>query len=295
MGDHAARMPHAHAPCPRHLGLVSQNAIQCPALRPKLPHPKARYSNYARMFCVQILDAHPFAPQQSQNTQSQSPAPVAIHANAPPPLAGQRQMAPPTPGPQPAASHIIANYATGGETRDITRVIATGSVTYIEGENTAKGDKLDYDLTSNLYVLTGENASVAGSKGTMTATKSITYDSTDNDNRKVTAIGKAHYKNSDGRNVFGDKLIAYIGADGTLKTIDAYDNTKVITAQGTVAIADKLNYIASTSMANLDGNVEIADKENIMRGARAEIDFDKEISKIISGPTGKRVTGILTP
>ena len=48
-------------------------------------------------------------------------------------------------------------------------------------------------------------------------------------------------------------------------------------------------------MANLDGNVEIADKENIMRGARAEIDFDKEISKIISGTTGKRVTGILTP
>jgi lipopolysaccharide export system protein LptA len=194
-----------------------------------------------------------------------------------------------------SASHIIANYATEGETRDIPQVIATGSVTYIEGENTAKGDKLDYDLNSKLYVLTGKNASVTGPKGTMTATKSITYDSTDNDNRKVTAIGKAHFKNSDGRNVFGDKLIAYIGADGTLKAIDAYDNTKVITAQGTVAIADKLNYIASTSMANLDGNVKITDKENIMRGARAEVDFDKEISKILSGPTGKRVTGILTP
>ncbi|MDA8716916.1 hypothetical protein N9M78_03065 [Alphaproteobacteria bacterium] len=194
-----------------------------------------------------------------------------------------------------SASHIIANYATQGKTRDITQVTATGSVTYIEGENTAKGEKLDYDLISNLYVLTGKNASVNGPKGTMTATKSITYDSADNNNRKITAIGKAHYINSDGRNVFGDKLIANIGADGTLKTIDAYDNTKVITTQGTVATADKLNYIASTSMANLDGNVEIIDKENIMRGARAKIDFDKEISKIISGPTGKRVTGILTP
>ena len=194
-----------------------------------------------------------------------------------------------------SASHIIANYATKGETRDITQVTATGSVTYVEGKNTANGDKLDYDLTNNLYVLTGKNASVTGPKGTMTATKSITYDSTDNGNRKVTAIGKAHFKNSYGRNVFGDKLIAYIGADGTLKTIDAYDNTKVITAQGTIATADKLNYIASTSMANLDGNVEIIDKENIMRGARAEVNFDKEISKIISGPAGKRVTGILTP
>ena len=114
-----------------------------------------------------------------------------------------------------SANHIIANYATEGEARDITQVIAAGSVTYIERENTAKGDKLDYDLTSNLYVLTGKNASVTGPKGTMTATKSITYDLSDNENRKVTAIGKAHYKNSDGRNAFGDKLIAYIGADGT--------------------------------------------------------------------------------
>ena len=193
-----------------------------------------------------------------------------------------------------SASHIIASYATEGETRDIIQVIATGSVTYIEGKNTAKGDKLDYDLISKSYILTGKNASVTGPEGVITATKSITYDTTDNNNRKVTAIGKAHYKNSDGRNVFGDRLIAYIGADGTLKTIDAYDNTKVITAQGTVAAADKLNYIASSSMANLDGNVEIIDKENIMRGGRAEINFDKEISKIISSPTGKRVTGILT-
>ena len=192
------------------------------------------------------------------------------------------------------ANHIIGNYATEGETRDITQMTATGSVTYIEGENTAKGDKLDYDLTRNLYVLTGKNASVTGPKGTMTATESVTYDLSDNDNRKVTAIGKAHYKNSDGRNVFGDRLTAYIDADGTLKTINAYDNTKVITAQGTVATADKLNYIASTSMANLDGNVEIIDKENIMRGARAEVDFKREISKIVSSPTGKRVTGILT-
>ncbi|MDA0358748.1 MAG: hypothetical protein O2835_09650 [Proteobacteria bacterium] len=194
-----------------------------------------------------------------------------------------------------AANHIIANYETGGESRDITRVIATGAVTYVEGENTAKGDKLDYDLNSSLYVLTGKKASVVGPRGAMTATQSITYDATDEDNRKVTAIGKAQYKNSDGRSIFGDKLIAYIGADGSLKTIDAFDNTKVITTEGTTATADKLNYVASTSLANLVGNVEINDKTNIMRGDRAEIDFDKEISKILSSPTGKRVTGILTP
>jgi lipopolysaccharide export system protein LptA len=56
------------------------------------------------------------------------------------------------------AEHIIARYITDSETRDITRVIATGAVTYIEGKNTAKGDKLDYDLTANRYILTGKKS-----------------------------------------------------------------------------------------------------------------------------------------
>ena len=193
------------------------------------------------------------------------------------------------------AAHIIARYNASGETRNITHFIATGEVTYVEGENTANGDKLDYDLTANFYFLTGENASVEGPRGKMTATKSITYDAAEDANRKITATGKARFKADDGRIVFGDKLIAHIAADGTLKTINAFDNTKVITKNGTEATADKLTYVASTSLANLDGNVEIIDNENIMRGDKANIDFDREISRIISNPGGKRVSGTLTP
>ena len=193
------------------------------------------------------------------------------------------------------ADHIIARYLINSEKRDITRVIASGGVVYIEGKNTARGEKLDYNLEENFYVLTGEKSSVEGPRGIMTATESITYDAADDPNRKVTATGKARYKNSDGRTVFGDKLIAYIRADGTLKTISGYDNTKVVTDNGTTATADRLHYAAETALANLDGNVEITDKENVMRGAKAKIDFDNEISRIISIPGGKRVSGILTP
>ena len=193
------------------------------------------------------------------------------------------------------AGHIIARYNTSGKTRNINHFIATGEVTYVEGENTAKGDKLDYDLAASFYILTGKNVSVAGPQGIMTATKSITYDAAEDANRKVTATGKARYKNNDGRIVFGDKLIAFIAADGTLKTIDAYENTKVVTASGTEATGDKLNYVASTALANLDGNVEIIDGDNVMRGDKAKIDFDKKISRIISRPGGERVSGTLTP
>ena len=193
------------------------------------------------------------------------------------------------------AEHIIAHYTVGGESRDITRVVASGAVTYVEGENTAKGEKLEYDLTTKIYVLTGKNSSVTSPRGMVVANKSITYDSTDLNNLKVTAIGEARYENTNGRKIFGNRLIAFIASDGTLKTIDAFDNTKVITAKGTIATSDKLNYLAKESLANLNGNVEILDKGNIMRGARAEIDFDNEISKILSSPSGKRVSGTLTP
>ena len=193
------------------------------------------------------------------------------------------------------AEHIIAHYALGGESRNITRVVASGAVTYVEGANTAKGEKLEYDLTTKHYVLTGKNSSVTSPRGTVVANKSITYDSTNLNNLKVTAIGDARYENINGQKIFGNRLIAFIASDGALKTIDAFDNTKVITAKGTVATSDKLNYLAKTSLANLNGNVEIVDKGNIMRGARAEIDFDKEISKILSSPNGKRVSGTLTP
>ena len=193
------------------------------------------------------------------------------------------------------AAHIIARYNASGETRNINHFIATGEVTYVEGENTAKGDKLDYDLTASFYILTGKNASVEGPRGKMTATKSITHDAAEDANRKITATGKARYKTDDGRIVFGDKLIAHIAADGTLKTINAYENTKVITTNGTEATADKLTYVSSTTLANLDGNVEIINNENIMRGDKARINFDKEISRIISSPGGKRVSGTLTP
>lgn len=193
------------------------------------------------------------------------------------------------------AAHIVARYNATGETRNINHFIATGEVTYVEGENTAKGDKLDYDLTASFYLLSGKNASVEGPRGKMTATETITYDAAEDTNRKVTAIGKASYKTTDGRMVFGDKLIAYFGTDGALKTINAYANTKVITTNGTEATADKLTYVASTALANLDGNVEIMDNENILRGDKAKIDFDKEISRILSSPGGKRVSGTLTP
>ena len=89
--------------------------------------------------------------------------------------------------------------------------------------------------------------------------------------------------------------MAFLDADSAVETIEAIGNTKVVTPKGIVATADRLDYVAATDRADLFGNVEIIDRDNILRGARAEVEFDKEISRLLSDNSGKRVTGVLTP
>ena len=193
------------------------------------------------------------------------------------------------------ANHIVASYRPSNASRDLQRITATGDVIYVNGVNQARGGKLDYDVTGRLYKLFGPNASVTSPDGEMIATTSITYDEKNVNQQKVIAIGGARYKHSNGRAIFGDHLVAYLDATGSLISIDAVGNTKVTTTQGTTATADKLNYVASTSLANLFGNVEIIEQDKLMRGARAEVDFDRDISRMLSDGTKKRVSGVLKP
>ena len=113
--------------------------------------------------------------------------------------------------------------------------------------------------------------------------------------KQVIAVGAASYRDDNGRIVDGERVVAFLDKDGAIETINAEGNAKVVTPKGIVATADRLDYVASTDRADLFGNVEIIDRENIMRGARAEVEFSREISRLLSDSTGKRVTGVLTP
>ena len=193
------------------------------------------------------------------------------------------------------ANHIVASYQPDSASTDLQRIIATGAVIYVNGYNQARGSKLDYYLSERVYELSGPNARATSPDGEMTATTSITYEEKNLDRQKVVAIGGARYNHSNGRTIYGERLIAYLDANGSLISIDALGNTKLVTKQGTTATADKLNYVASASLANLYGNVEILEQDKLMRGARAEVDFDRDISRMLSDGTKKRVSGVLTP
>ena len=141
----------------------------------------------------------------------------------------------------------------------------------------------------------GPQASVTGSQGTMKAEKYITYKTNAASMDQMIGEGKAFYKGQDGRIVEAERIEALLSTGGEIETINADGNAKVVTPQGIVATADRLQYTAKYDRADLFGNVEIINKENIMRGARAEVNFKGEVSKLLSDNSGKRVSGVLTP
>jgi lipopolysaccharide export system protein LptA len=192
-----------------------------------------------------------------------------------------------------AGDKILVHYDLKSKTRNLQQVTAVGSIVYNDGKNVARGAKLDYYIINKTYVLGGPKASVSGPKGTMTADQTITYDGANPANKRIIGIGNAIFKGTDGRVVGGDRVLTFLNAEGAIVTIESYGNAMVVTPKGITARSNNLNYDANSDKAALFGNVEITDKNNTLRGARAEVEFSKEISRLLSDDSGKRVTGVL--
>lgn len=192
-----------------------------------------------------------------------------------------------------SAESLQASYDPESESRRITLVVATGSVIYENETSTARGDRLVYNVGSETYLLEGKSAMVSGPNGTMQATKDINFDATNPDQQKLVAHGNAKYVDKQGRSVAGDEIIALLDANGELQQLDATRNVTVVSINGQTATGDAVTYDYGTSKALLTGNVEIIDGPSVMRGARAEVDFDSGISRILSDGSGKRVSGVL--
>lgn len=190
---------------------------------------------------------------------------------------------------------LVASYDPNSESRKITLIVATGSVEYWDGESRAKGDKLTYNIDSERYLIEGPKSFVTSPNGTMRATKSIELFSSSPDGQLLTAIGAAQYTDFKGQIVEGETINAHLDAEGVLDVLDALGNVKVVALDGQVATGDAVTYNQKTSKALLTGNVEIVDSGNVMRGSRAEVDFDSGISRILSGGSGNRVSGTLQP
>ena len=192
-----------------------------------------------------------------------------------------------------AGNKLVATYDPDSEGRDIDEITATGAVTFVDTDIEAQGSKLIYTMKSDDYQVDGPDARVAGPRGTITADTRIILDTRADKTQEMKARGDALYRDGDGRVFAGDSLDAIFDETGSLVTIDAKGDVRVVTEGGREATSDAAIYNAVTEQAVLTGNVVVIDGESRMKGGRAEVDFKTGNSRMLSSGSGGRVSGVL--
>ena len=189
------------------------------------------------------------------------------------------------------AQRIQAFYSSDAEGGDVTHVEAQGGVKMTDGSQSAKGEILDYDVATGVYILTGDDLAVLGVDATAKANKLLEFFTAED---RMHAVGDAEITLSDGRILKADDVTIQNLPDGSIDQIDALGNVVIILENGRNAISDEAVYTQKTGSALLTGNVTISEGSNILNGQKAEIDFNSGISRMLASGRS-RVTGVFKP
>ena len=201
-----------------------------------------------------------------------------------------------------AADTLIAYL---DEQDELSHWEAFGNVKIQTSQSTSYGDHADYQESTRLLVLTGKNLKVVTENQTVTARDQIEYW---RDKDAVVAKGNVVILRPQKNTVIkSDEATAYFRDktdDPATPEDETGDGSEVyqVEAQGHVrvdrkeqtAFSDHLAYDPDTEVAILTGNVVIHSKDNTYKGARAELDLQKDISRLLPAP-GQRVFTTINP
>lgn len=197
-----------------------------------------------------------------------------------------------TQGDSSIAADTLVFY-TGADDSSFERILATGNVKVTAGSSVSYGDRGDYDADQKLLVLTGGDLRLESEGDVVTARDRIEYWSGDS---AVVAIGEAVVQREDTR-INGDQAVLYFAENTSgeeeLSQIEAQGNVKVLN-NGQTILGNKFAYDPDTDIAIVTGSVVVIDGDNEYRGARAEIDNKRKVSRILAGE-GKRVHTFIKP
>jgi lipopolysaccharide export system protein LptA len=201
-----------------------------------------------------------------------------------------------------AADTLIAYL---DEQDELSNWEAIGNVKIQTSQSTSYGDRAEYTEATRLLVLTGNNLKVVTESQTVTARDQIEYW---RDKDAVVAKGNVvivrPQKNT---TIKSDEATAYFrdkrddpatpedetGDGSEVYQVDAQGHVRVDRKEQT-AFSDHLAYNPDTEVAILTGNVTIHSKDNTYKGARAELDLQNDVSRLLPAP-GKRVFTVIRP
>lgn len=201
-----------------------------------------------------------------------------------------------------AAQTLTADYREGqGGGIQIHTLKAEQNVVLSSKDSHAYGDVAVYSLDEGLATMTGQNLKMVSPDQSVTARDKFEYWVQEG---RVNAIGDAvavRPKPQGGGEdkLRADKISAVLkdNAQGqrVLDTLEATGNV-VITTPAEQATGQYGIYRSATNKAELKGNVVITRGPNVLKGDRAEVDFNTDTSKIFgSAKQGGRVSGTFYP
>ena len=171
-----------------------------------------------------------------------------------------------------------------GET-EIFLLEATGNVRINSPEGSVYGDKGQYKLDEQIFVMTGGDLRLVSKDDVVTARDSLEYWE---GQRKAVARGQAHATHED-KQIKADVLTANFqeDAEGDLAVhrIDAVGNVEILTAKE-YARGRKGVYFVDEERAELEGEVKITQGENQLDGNYAEVNMATGISKLLGARPG---------
>ncbi|HVT51179.1 MAG TPA: LptA/OstA family protein [Dongiaceae bacterium] len=191
------------------------------------------------------------------------------------------------------ADTLVASYDTSSS--QIEHVEAEGSVKIMNPNETAFGDHADYDRAKKLLVLTGSGLRIEGTAETVTARDAFEYWQ---DQDAMVAKGDVLIAKSNGTTIKSDTATSYFRKNAQTGKREAFQ----VKAEGHVRIdtgkevvtCDRAVYDPTTQIAVLTGNVVLTQGRSTFQGARAELDMNKGISRLMPAP-GQRVHTIIQP
>ena len=191
------------------------------------------------------------------------------------------------------ADTLVASYSDGSN--QIDHVVAEGTVKIMSPSQTAYGDRADYDQTRRLLLMTGRALKIENTSETVTARDTFEYWQ---DQDALVAKGDVLIVKSDGTKINGDLVTSYFRKNADTGKREAFQvkaegNVRIDTGKE-VATCSHAVYDPNTLIAVLTGNVVLTQNKNVFRGARAELDMNKGISRLLPAP-GQRVRTTIQP
>ncbi|WP_299617570.1 LptA/OstA family protein [Pelagibius sp.] len=197
------------------------------------------------------------------------------------------------------AEVLTAYYREGeGGDSEIFLLEATGDVSISSPEGTVYGDKGQYKLDEQVFVMTGGDLRMEGEKDRLTARDSLEYWE---GKQQAVARGNANAYHED-KHIRADVLTAnfFEGAESKMEVqrIDAKGNVQIRTKTDVVT-GDQGVYYVDRELATLTGQVRITREKNQLNGEYAEVNLATGISKLKGAAPGSetpgRVTAIVLP